>query len=1118
MDLTSMCVTMIQLFENIGAMAAVIIIALLLFPAIVYSKKEDINLSGVAFFSLIAAISFIPTYETHTLPLNLSIIPILLVALHIGFFEALIVALVSTLLSLTLGNGILTVWTIGASSFGIIGAFALERFVNSPAYLKTGILTFINCLYTITCYYLITTMWADNSDIAIFRHLSTLGQWLTLLVLPNTAGTLLLNWLTQHLQNYHQLNTQVAQDELKFRNLVENSRIGIYIIQKNRLVYANRGVMGITRFSYSELLEIENIFDYIQPIDQTLPGENTTTNMTGKINSKHCEVRLVNSDFYRDVEINGRYVTFEGKPAFIGTMIDITDRKQFEVELHEKQERIQGILATMPDIVAVINKKGVVCEVLSHHQFAAPLTAKPAPGKSVYDILTPSLAEKIVKNMETVCRTRQTVSFEYTTDNWAGEIHLAAINEDEIVFILKDVTKYKQAEENYRRSTEKYQTLFNSSNDGIFVASLLDPPTTSSRFLEVNDAACKKLGYSREELLSLTVYDISEFTSRDAADQALAALMASGHSLLEVYHIAKDGTRIPVEVNSHLFNLWDSPRIISIARDISERKQAEQALRESEANFKYLADHLPVMVWSTNQYNNCIFVNKQWQKYTGSSLSIGTKIDWKTYIHPKDNEFIQTILPGSPDNQPNSFCSEHRMRRADGEYRWMQTIGIPRFNSDHTFVGYIGCCLDIHDKKHAENVLTHSYRRLEKNVESQARQLANTNAALAQEIFVRRAMEKRYRKLFDSVQDAIFVWKITPQSLPGTIIEVNDIACRWLDYSRDELLSRTMMSIMSSQSQTLAAPRMEKLLTLRQAIFDYDYLAKDGRLVPTEVNSHLFALNGELVGLCIARDISDRKQTEMELLAARNRISKAEKLASLGNMAAGIAHEINQPLNSIKVTADSILMWSKEDKSYHVEEFLEDVQTISTQATRIANIIKYIRDLIRSHQQKSNQHFNMTQVIQNAVAMMTPQLNTAGVVLSLDLTEEPLKLLGSLAYMEHVILNLTNNALEALESSPQVYKEIEIQTRLEDKIIIQISDNGPGISDAIKQKLFTPFFTTKGNGMGLGLAIVKSVVTSHGGQITAITNDNGGATFRLVFPLIDTEDISIDSTKEDNAS
>jgi C4-dicarboxylate-specific signal transduction histidine kinase len=310
---------------------------------------------------------------------------------------------------------------------------------------------------------------------------------------------------------------------------------------------------------------------------------------------------------------------------------------------------------------------------------------------------------------------------------------------------------------------------------------------------------------------------------------------------------------------------------------------------------------------------------------------------------------------------------------------------------------------------------------------------------------------------------------------------------------------------------------MEKLLDSRQAIFEFDYLTKDNRSVPAEINAHLFALNGELVGLCIARDTSDRKQAELDLLAARNRINKADKLAFLGNMAAGIAHEINQPLNSIKVTADSILMWSKDEQSYQLSEFLEDVQTISEQATRIANIIKYIRDLIRSHQQTTSQRFNISQAINNAVNMLTPQLNAAKVSLSLNLAEKPLEINGSLVHMEHVILNLINNALEALESSLQAHKEITIQAYLKDKIIVTISDNGPGIPEDIKQKLFTPFFTTKGTGMGLGLSIVKSVITSHGGDITVSNNEIGGAAFRLAFPLADEDSIdrtSVNNTKD----
>ncbi len=1118
-----------HLLEDIATMATIILFFLLHFSLATAPKKWGINRLEISLFALLTLIATISTWSTAG-QLTISMIPFLLAPLHIGLREVVFVVFVSTSILLALAGSNLTGWTILGSVIAILGVFVLHRFSDCRPRKKIGLLLIINGLYFTTYYYAMATIHGSTFIIPPADTPVDVSYIAILLTLINSTGIVVLDRIMTYLKNHRQLTAQVAQAEEKYRNLVENSLVGIYIIQNNKFLYTNPGLTAITGFSSQQLLGIKNIYDYIHPDDRHKVRENIKAMLSEKTDRSSYEVRLIENDRCLHVEVFSNYITFDGKPALIGSMIDITARRQTEAALRQKQKRLQGIIAAIPDVVTVIDKNGILREILSHQDSLSPLTAKPVLGQSIHDICAEPLARQIMQNIHAALHSKYVVSYSFTfqtLDNRIWNIRLSAINADEVVSTIRDVTKNKKIEDNYRLSMEKYQTLFNSSSDAIFVFPVSQGQ--ASPFLEVNDAACKKLGYNREELLNLSVYDISEM-SQEMADSERNKLLCTGHSLLEVVHIAKDGHRVFVEVNSHLFNLWDSPKIISIARDITARKQIEMALRESEARFRYVASHIPLMLWMDDQDGYCIFTNKKWQEFTGTNPDLGTKLDWSSYVHTSDRQLIQSTLKSALDRQA-PFSYEFRMLRCDGEYRWVQAVGIPRHNSDNSFAGYIGCCLDIHDKRQSESVLTNSYRRLEKDVEAQSRLLANSNAQLAQEIFTRRAMEKRYRKLFDSVQDAIFVWKITPAGMPGRIIEVNDVACQWLNYTRNELLSLTMLSIMQSQISSLSATRMEKLLASRQAIFEFDYLTKDNRSVPAEVNVHLFSLNGELVGLCIARDISDRKQAELELLAARNRINKTDKLAFLGNMAAGIAHEINQPLNSIKVTADSILMWSKDGHSYQIAEFREDVQTISKQATRIANIIKYIRDLIRSHQQTTTQRFNMIQAINNAVTMLTPQLNAAKVTLSLDLTEKPLEIIGSLVHMEHVILNLINNAMESLESSTQPHREIHIQTLLEDRIIVLIADNGPGIPEASHQKLFVPFFTTKDTGMGLGLSIVQSVITSHGGQITVQNNETGGATFRLSFPLIDEDtmedtanskeyaaDVTDDITKEDDAS
>ncbi|WP_371372602.1 PAS domain S-box protein [Sporomusa aerivorans] len=1108
MNLTDLITSVVQLLENLGAMALVLLLFLHHCPAAVSHHKYEANARGFLLFALLGLISLIPVLEIPSFTPNLSMVPVILTSVYVGLPEAALVGLLTSTALLVVGGYDWIPWAAATPCWGLIAAFMRNIFYDYRPSWRLGMATLVNCLFSLNIYILANSFYA-GATFSLFSKPNALFNFFIPLTVASVAGATLLNWLIVYFQQGLDAQKKLLQAEARYRRIVDSSLVGIYTIQGNKLTYVNRGFSVITNRSGDQLSTIENIYDHVHPDDRELVRENIRKRVTREQEQIKYEMRLCVAGAIRHVEVHGSYIDLEEESSVIGTMIDITDRKQAELELARSEARLRAIIAAVPDMVTVIDKNGILCEVLSTNEMS-PLSAAHRTTNNINELFEQCSSEELLQQIRDVLKLQTVRTFEHRNAGQSVlEIRLSPINASEVVAIVRDITARKQTEENYRLTMERYQSLFNSSNDAIFVL-----PVTQDRqatFLEVNDNACKRLGYSRDELLQMFIFDITEWPDQEMAKRSWQQITQSGHDLIEVTHIAKDGTRIPVEINSHLFKLWGTPRIIAVARDISERRQVETALRESEERFRYLANHIPILLWMDDQDGNCIFVNKQWQEYTGKLWRSGTSIDCTAFIHPKDRQLVKYALEKARGWR-EKFSYEYRLLSTDGEYRWVQAIGIPWYNPDESFAGFIGCCLDVHDKKLTDRVLKHSYKRLEKSVEEQSRQLANANATLAQEIFVRRAVEKRYRQLFDSVQDAIFVWKITSQGLPGKIIEVNDVACRRLGYTREDLLSLSMLETMSQQSRITTAIRMEKLVASRQTIFELEQLDKHGNTTPSEVNAHLFALNGELVGLCIARDISDRKQAESELLAARIRISKTEKLAFLGNMAAGIAHEINQPLNSIKVTADSILMWAKEGQTYNWEEFLDDIQTISDQSARIANIIKYIRDLIRSNQQANSQVFSLTKAIANATHMLQSQLDAAGVTLSLKLLDDPLEICGSLAHMEHVLLNLITNALDALVSLQQLQREIEIETLLEDRIIVKISDNGPGISEAVKQRMFTPFFTTKSTGMGLGLAIVKSVITSHNGQITVDNNDRGGATFRLEFPLIE------DGVKEDHAS
>lgn len=254
---------------------------------------------------------------------------------------------------------------------------------------------------------------------------------------------------------------------------------------------------------------------------------------------------------------------------------------------------------------------------------------------------------------------------------------------------------------------------------------------------------------------------------------------------------------------------------------------------------------------------------------------------------------------------------------------------------------------------------------------------------------------------------------------------------------------------------------------------------------------------------CVARAEAEKKRIE-----AAKHAEQAARMASIGVMAAGITHEINQPLNAIKVTADSISYWNKRNPDTLPEPFVEQMQIISRSVERIVEIIQHMRTFWVLPQTPQVSAVDLNKAVKNALSLVRQQLHDHGVREQIDLNADPLFVESNLVHLEQVILNLTVNALRALGQTGQKIKIIEIQTYSENNhAVLVLRDNGPGLPTLDTDKLFDPFFSTNngGEGMGLGLAIVKRYIDRYKGEIQAGNHENSGALFTIKFPLVTPE-------------
>lgn len=294
-------------------------------------------------------------------------------------------------------------------------------------------------------------------------------------------------------------------------------------------------------------------------------------------------------------------------------------------------------------------------------------------------------------------------------------------------------------------------------------------------------------------------------------------------------------------------------------------------------------------------------------------------------------------------------------------------------------------------------------------------------------------------------------------------------------------------------------------LSGQEVHFEYNYIDYVGGDYWIEhVFSPIYSLEGEIQYVNImARPINDRKEAEIKRQESILMIENAARIASIGIIAGGITHEISQPLNAIKVAADGILYWNKQNELMLPEQITRLINRISNAISKIENIIQHMRSYWLESASQDRVEVKVSVVIQRALSLIMQKIRAHDIYLKIEEHKPDLTLTANPLQLEIIINNLIINAIQAIDEKDQSEKVIVISFGEEDdKKYISVADSGIGLpKDVSIDKLFEPFFSTKkqGKGTGLGLAIVKVFAQRLGAAIEACNNDMGGATFKILF-------------------
>jgi len=526
------------------------------------------------------------------------------------------------------------------------------------------------------------------------------------------------------------------------------------------------------------------------------------------------------------------------------------------------------------------------------------------------------------------------------------------------------------------------------------------------------------------------------------------------------------GTAEQNALSIQIFLIVLSIPLLFLATVIEERVTGETELRESESRFRIVADAAPVLIWMAGVDQLCTFFNKPWLEFTGRSMEQELGNGWAEGVHSDDLQNCLDVYTEAFDaRQP--FVMQYRLRRNDGTFRWVSDQGVPRYDAQGRFAGYIGSCVDVTE-------------------------LVNKDAAL-------RESEERMRMAAEAVNLGIWEWDLSKDEI-------------WATNARRALLGWPASGKITLE-HFISRLHPGDRDRIRQAIddaihkgqdFDSEYrlVLPDGivRWMATRGSVRLDAHGKPAQLLGISIDITARKQAELEAKQRRDELSHLSRVALIGEMSASIAHELNQPLAGIASNAGAGQRFIDRG-NVDLQEIRELLADIGADARRASDVVRGIRGMIKK-EQMGRQRINLNDIVTNVAHILSSDALLHWCELKTSLATNLPMVEADPIQIQQVLINLVVNAFEAMPETPVSTREVEINTQqnADGAVRVSVRDYGVGISPETRSRLFEQFFTTKAEGLGMGLAIARSIVEAHAGTIDAESAEDGGARFHFTLP------------------
>lgn len=501
--------------------------------------------------------------------------------------------------------------------------------------------------------------------------------------------------------------------------------------------------------------------------------------------------------------------------------------------------------------------------------------------------------------------------------------------------------------------------------------------------------------------------------------------------------------------------------------DSAECKQTENALlRESEGMFRRLVNYAPVLIWMSDTSKRCTWFNETWLSYTGRSMEQELGDGWSEGVHPDDLKRCLDVYTSAFDARKD-FQLEYRLRRHDGSYGWIYGVGIPRFADDQSFEGYIGYCLDITDRIRTADAM--------------------------------KASERRFRAIFNSTFQ--FIGLLSPD---GILLEANQAALDFAGLKEKDVIGQpfweTKWWAYTPEIQEHLKASIQEAARGKLVRYEVEHVGASGKIAFVDFSlKPVFNEQGETVLIIPeGRDITERKLAEEQEKRHKRELAHVMRLNTMGEMASGLAHELNQPLMAVASYCETAL--GELEKLQTVPPQLNDIlKRALDQSHRAAEVIRHLREFV-SEGSTPKQLVDIDLLIRELIKLLDWEFRNGKANITLELHGQGRKVMADKVQIEQVLINLSLNSLEAIRNGNGGEGDLVFQTRVlpDNSIEVTVSDNGPGIDPEMVEQIFNPFQTSKKAGMGMGLSISRSIIEAHGGTIWADVQYRNGARFGFI--------------------